>query len=83
MLFRSLEVVFHGERKRLKNVSATRFKEITIPLIYAKWSYVRKSENLLLFANEKFHKNVSSLNSLSANDIDTLYIKVHSLKKKR
>lgn len=67
----------------LKPRNATKFKEITIPLIHIRWNYMRKDEDLLLFASEKLNKPIMSLYTLSANDIDTLYTRVHSLKKRK
>lgn len=79
-----LDKQFHIHRKgELKVLSATKFKEITVPLIYTRWSYLNKNEDLLLFASEKLNKPIMSLYTLSANDIDTLYTRVHSLKKRK
>lgn len=79
-----LDKQFQIHRKgELKALSATRFKEITIPLIHTRWNYLNKNEDLLLFASEKLNKPIMSLYTLSANDIDTLYTRVHSLKKRK
>lgn len=79
-----LDKQFQIYRKgELKALSATRFKEITIPLIHTRWNYLNKNEDLLLFASEKLNKPIMSLYTLSANDIDTLYTRVHSLKKRK
>lgn len=70
-------------RKKLKSYSATRFKELTIPLIIIRWKYLGNEEDSLLsFASEKLNKNVNDIKKLSANELDTLYSRVYSIKHK-
>jgi len=77
-----LQKEFHILRRSiLKSKSSIKFKEITIPLIKIHWSYVRPNDDLLEFAATKLNKHIVSLSKLSANDIDTLYSRVHSLRK--
>jgi hypothetical protein len=70
-------------RRELMLLDVVRFKEYTIPAIHARWNIYRKGEDLLDFASLKLRKNVTDLKKLSANDLDTLYTRVFSIKKAR
>ncbi|CUV65198.1 hypothetical protein BN3087_220015 [Sulfurovum sp. enrichment culture clone C5] len=69
-------------RRKIRSYNATKFKEITIPLIIIRWKYLGRDDNeLILFASEKLCKKITDIKKLSANDIDTLYDRVYYLKK--
>ena len=68
-------------RRQLKNISASKFKEVTIPLIKIRCRYLGIDDNdLLNFVYLKFCKKITSIEKLSANDLDTLYSKIYNLK---
>ena len=69
-------------RKQLRSLNVTKFKEYTIDAIIKVWCMIRIDWDILDFASKKLNKKVTSLEKLSANDIDTLYNKVMYQKQK-
>jgi len=69
-------------RKHLRLLKPVKFKEYTIDVIIRVWCMIKINQDILDFASKKLNKKVTSLEKLSANDIDTLYNKVMYQKQK-
>ena len=69
-------------RKQLRSLKPVKFKEYTIDAIIRVWCMIKIDQDILDFASKKLNKKVTSLEKLSANNIDTLYNRVMYQKQK-
>jgi hypothetical protein len=69
-------------RKQLRLLKPVKFKEYAIDAIIRVWYMIKIDQDILDFASKKLNKKVTSLEKLSANDIDTLYNRVMYQKQK-